>query len=288
MQRLMMTQYRFSWKRMFVHHPHLRFDGLYVSRNTYVKTGVVEFTNHKPVHLVTYFRYFRFFPDGSFLYRTSPHTVAKVAKSLRLALPTVHAMLGPRFAPQPPPAPAAPAAPDGDGSNGDDSGGGGSSDQPRGRQDAPDGGHAPVHAHAHAAHKPSPATLAAAAAAAAAAASGVNPVFAGRYIMRGEKVSCALVYPNAATTELRCRLSLRCSRPGAHDVLDIAAITTYDRELGGELPAGPQPDPDEAEQPGAGGRKHSRGTSPCVFVAWEAVSSSPLNLPPNQMDFMIV
>ncbi len=44
---------------MFVHHPHLRFDGLYVSRNTYVKTGVVEFTNHKPVHLVTYFRYFR-------------------------------------------------------------------------------------------------------------------------------------------------------------------------------------------------------------------------------------
>lgn len=47
-------------------------------------------------------------------------------------------------------------------------------------------------------------------------------------------------------------------------------------------------DPDEAEQPGAGGRKHSRGTSPCVFVAWEAVSSSPLNLPPNQMDFMIV
>ncbi len=54
------------------------------------------------------------------------------------------------------------------------------------------------------------------------------------------RVSCALVYPNAATTELRCRLALRCSRPGAHDVLDIAAITTYDRELGGELPAGPQ------------------------------------------------
>jgi hypothetical protein len=31
--------FRFSWKRMFVHHPHLRYDGIYVARNTYVKVG---------------------------------------------------------------------------------------------------------------------------------------------------------------------------------------------------------------------------------------------------------
>ncbi|GIL57692.1 hypothetical protein Vafri_12858 [Volvox africanus] len=81
-QKLMATKYRFSWKRMFIHHPHLRFDGLYAARNTYVRTGVVEFTNHKPVHLVSYFRYYRFLPDGTFLYRTSPHVVSKVAKSM--------------------------------------------------------------------------------------------------------------------------------------------------------------------------------------------------------------
>lgn len=44
---------------MFVHHPHLRFDGVYVGRNTYVRTGVAEFSNSKAVHLVSYFRYFR-------------------------------------------------------------------------------------------------------------------------------------------------------------------------------------------------------------------------------------
>lgn len=28
-----------SWKRMFLEHPHVRFDGVYVCRNTYIRTG---------------------------------------------------------------------------------------------------------------------------------------------------------------------------------------------------------------------------------------------------------
>lgn len=38
-----------SWKRWFLEQPHLRFDGLYVSRNTYIKTGVAELSPRKQV-----------------------------------------------------------------------------------------------------------------------------------------------------------------------------------------------------------------------------------------------
>jgi hypothetical protein len=51
----------------------MRFDGLYISRNTYVRMGVKEFGSpHAPAHFVVYFRYYRFWPDGTVLYRTSP------------------------------------------------------------------------------------------------------------------------------------------------------------------------------------------------------------------------
>lgn len=67
---------------MFLESPHLRFEGLYVSRNTYIRQGVAEWRREKTCHLVTYFRYFRFFPDGTLLYRTTPQTINKVAKTL--------------------------------------------------------------------------------------------------------------------------------------------------------------------------------------------------------------
>ena len=63
---------RGSWREMFLQRPHLRFDGLYVSRNTYIRTGLTEWRIKNPVHLVTYFRYLYFMPDGRFTTRTSP------------------------------------------------------------------------------------------------------------------------------------------------------------------------------------------------------------------------
>lgn len=51
--------YRGSWKRMFLEHPHLRFEGLYVARNTYLRAGAVEMRNTRSVHIVSYFRFFR-------------------------------------------------------------------------------------------------------------------------------------------------------------------------------------------------------------------------------------
>ena len=50
---------RASWRMMYLERPHLRFDGLYVSRNTYIRTGVTEWRVKNPVHLVCYYRYFR-------------------------------------------------------------------------------------------------------------------------------------------------------------------------------------------------------------------------------------
>lgn len=35
---------------------------------------------HKIVSLVLYYRYYRFFPDGTLLYRTSPATISKVIR----------------------------------------------------------------------------------------------------------------------------------------------------------------------------------------------------------------
>ncbi|KAL6051455.1 HIVEP zinc finger 3b [Balamuthia mandrillaris] len=64
-------QYGSSWRSMWLTRPRIRFDGLFVSRNQYVRPGATEFTYCQPVHLVKYFRYFRFFPDGTVYYTMS-------------------------------------------------------------------------------------------------------------------------------------------------------------------------------------------------------------------------
>ena len=85
------------WKIFFMVRPHLRFDGIFVSRNTYCRVGVIEMRERKPVHLVCYYRYWRFFDDGTLNYRTSPLTVSKVAKSLRPRLVNERSMNRDRY-----------------------------------------------------------------------------------------------------------------------------------------------------------------------------------------------
>lgn len=41
---------------MYLEHPHLRCDGIYVSRNTYFRLGIVHWDVKNPVHLVVYYR----------------------------------------------------------------------------------------------------------------------------------------------------------------------------------------------------------------------------------------
>eukprot|EP00898_Chlorokybus_atmophyticus_P004879 jgi/Chlat1/5392/Chrsp35S05305 len=71
-----------SWRRMFMEKPRLRTDGVYASRNTYIKVGACEWAVHNPVHLVCYFRYLRFKPDGMLLYRTTAEKVAVAARQM--------------------------------------------------------------------------------------------------------------------------------------------------------------------------------------------------------------
>ncbi|ETS81912.1 hypothetical protein PFICI_06914 [Pestalotiopsis fici W106-1] len=57
-----------SWQRMFRQRPRIRFNGCYISTVNYIRTGLAS-SNHitwnSPVHIVTYYRYLRFFRDGT-------------------------------------------------------------------------------------------------------------------------------------------------------------------------------------------------------------------------------
>jgi len=79
---LVASSYGGDWRRMFLERPRLRTDGVYVSRNSYIHKGVTEWETRNSVHLVCYYRYLRFFGNGTFLYKTTPATVAKVAPML--------------------------------------------------------------------------------------------------------------------------------------------------------------------------------------------------------------
>ncbi|KAG5916107.1 hypothetical protein E4U42_007802 [Claviceps africana] len=58
-----------SWKHMLQHRPRIRFNGCYISTVNYIRMGQAS-TNQatwggSPVHIVTYYRYLRFFRDGT-------------------------------------------------------------------------------------------------------------------------------------------------------------------------------------------------------------------------------
>ncbi|CAI5509751.1 unnamed protein product [Closterium sp. Naga37s-1] len=74
-----------SWRTMWLHRPRIRFQGVYVSRNTYLRCGVVEWRNKRPVHMVCYYRYICFLPNGKVLYKTSPQVVRDVARQMQAA-----------------------------------------------------------------------------------------------------------------------------------------------------------------------------------------------------------
>lgn len=60
-----------TWKKMFRNRPRVRFDGCYIATINYVRSGQAS-TNQltwggAPIHIVTYYRYLRFFRDGSLI-----------------------------------------------------------------------------------------------------------------------------------------------------------------------------------------------------------------------------
>lgn len=67
-EQLLTSTYAGSWRQMFRSRPRLRFNGCYISTVNYTRAGANStntLTWGAPVHVVTYFRYLRFFRDGT-------------------------------------------------------------------------------------------------------------------------------------------------------------------------------------------------------------------------------
>ncbi|XP_051139308.1 F-box protein 7 isoform X2 [Andrographis paniculata] len=208
--KILQSIYDGSWRKMWLLRPRIRTDGLYVSRNTYIRAGVAEWKITNPVHIVCYFRYLRFFPSGRFLYKNSSQKVKDVVKFLNFR------------------------------------------------------------------------------------SAKTDCVFAGQYTLSEDKVEGALLYPGLRPTVLRLRLRLRGTMPGANNRMDLISLVTSgvnDAEA-----SGPADDilgvvegwqEDETHNPDVPAISHKRGLTPFVFVQFDEVETSVLNLPVDKMDYFV-
>lgn len=85
--------YSSSWQQMFRLRPRLRFNGCYISTNNYIRPGQAapsHVTWNSPVHIVTYYRYLRFFRDGSVISLLTTTEPAEVVHHLTPELISTH------------------------------------------------------------------------------------------------------------------------------------------------------------------------------------------------------
>ncbi|KAK5650944.1 hypothetical protein RI129_001973 [Pyrocoelia pectoralis] len=74
-----------SWRQMFIESARLSFNGCYIGKTTYIRSGENSFQDqfYRPWHIVAYYRYLRFFPDGMVLMLTSPDEPAVCVGQLK-------------------------------------------------------------------------------------------------------------------------------------------------------------------------------------------------------------
>lgn len=199
-----------SWRKMWLLRPRIRTDGLYVSRNTYIRAGVAEWKITNPVHLVCYFRYIRFFPSGRFLYKNSSQKIKDVAKCMNFR------------------------------------------------------------------------------------ASKADCIFGGHYTFSDDKVEAAVLYPGARPTVLRIRMRLRGTTTGANNRMDLLTLVTCG--MNNNEVSDPEEDilgiverwrDDETHNPDVPAVSHKRGLTPFIFVPFDQVETSELNLPVEKMDYFL-
>ncbi|XP_076229262.1 F-box only protein 9 isoform X2 [Nomia melanderi] len=84
-----------SWREMYLQRPRLRYNGCYISKTSYIRHGENSFQDqfYRPWHLVEYFRYLRFFPEGKVLMLTSTDDAQTCVNSLRSRAPRNPAVL---------------------------------------------------------------------------------------------------------------------------------------------------------------------------------------------------
>lgn len=85
-----------SWRNMFIERPRVNFNGCYISKTTYIRHGENSFQDqfYRPWHLVAYYRFLRFFPDGIVLMLTSPDEPAQCVSQLKNKSPKPPVMVG--------------------------------------------------------------------------------------------------------------------------------------------------------------------------------------------------
>jgi F-box protein 9 len=80
-----LPRYNNSWREMFHLRPRLRYNGIYISTCNYHRSGGhsgASLSWNTPVHIVTYYRYLRFYPDGSLLSLLTTSEPAEVVYGL--------------------------------------------------------------------------------------------------------------------------------------------------------------------------------------------------------------
>jgi F-box protein 9 len=87
-----LAHYNGSWREMFHLRPRLRYNGIYISTCNYHRPGGHSGTSLSwgtPVHIVTYYRYLRFYPDGTLLSLLTTHGPSEVVYAFSKSLPSV-------------------------------------------------------------------------------------------------------------------------------------------------------------------------------------------------------
>lgn len=78
-----------NWRRLFIAKPRPRLDGVYISLNSYIRSGQTEGQYDQPVFKIRYYRYLRFFSDGSVVLLCTPQTPKSVVPQLRNGISSI-------------------------------------------------------------------------------------------------------------------------------------------------------------------------------------------------------
>lgn len=74
-----------SWRLMYIERPHLLFVGVYISKTSYIRQGEKSLDMcYRPFHVVEYYRYMRFFIDGTVVIYTSADEPVTAIPRLKL------------------------------------------------------------------------------------------------------------------------------------------------------------------------------------------------------------
>ncbi|XP_069462224.1 F-box only protein 9 isoform X2 [Ambystoma mexicanum] len=83
-----------TWRQMFLERPRVRFDGVYISKTTYIRQGEQSLDGfYRAWHQVEYYRYMRFFSDGLVMMLTTPEEPQSIVSRLRTRNPRTDAIL---------------------------------------------------------------------------------------------------------------------------------------------------------------------------------------------------